>query len=497
MEARNRDLDKRLREEQALKEAAQAKLKALKKKVGEENGTHQKKSKVAESTEKADAPTSETKKVSNEGQLSSKQNPAPATEGPAPATEQFPTIKQAPAPANKSPESERTTLQPTVPAVPKKNKGLESQSAKTKPPRNHRNDGIGKPKTGTALMGADPVESAVTDRNLAALESQQKKMATTTKKPTKRGSDGNILPRIDRQTSNESADLKVDKPAAIATGTLRKETSINVVDVDSPQLLPTQISEAAHSTAAPGSKSNSYALSEIQRPPSAGAKIPSAIEFDPLKTEKTTDLGVDTQSVSSITGLGFTAADVGLGNGGGPSVQPQYAQSFEVPTTVFPVVSFANQSAGLMGYEQQQQQHHSVHSFPLADVSQPMYIIHPHHIRGGSMHEFSAPETLPQQQQPQAPMSTNNMGQQQPQNLHNRVNSFRMPNNMVTNPLLWNEQSNAQQQLRSNTAATAGNGGIVQQQQQQPPQNSSGSVSPDPFDELVTRRPVSAMNGGK
>ena len=89
------------------------------------------------------------------------------------------------------------------------------------------------------------------------------------------------------------------------------------------------------------------------------------------------------------------------------------------------------------------------------------------------------------------------MGQQQPQNLHNRVNSFRMPNNMVTNPLLWNEQSNAQQQLRSNTAATAGNGGIVQQQQQQPPQNSSGSVSPDPFDELVTRRPVSAMNGGK
>ena len=58
-------MDKRLREEQALKEAAQAKLKALKKKVGEENGTHQKKSKVAESTEKADAPTSETKKVSN------------------------------------------------------------------------------------------------------------------------------------------------------------------------------------------------------------------------------------------------------------------------------------------------------------------------------------------------------------------------------------------------------------------------------------------------
>ena len=433
-------------------------------------------------------------------------------------------------PAAKTVQEGQTTPKPPVPAAPKQNRGLSPQARTAKPPGSDQpqNGNVKQkaPKAPPPVFNKDAstIESAIAEKNLAELKST-KTTPSAASKPVK-PANGKLLPPMARQRTNESVESK---------GT----------DADSPRS-PLRRPEPAAVVAAPEdsnvgttnpvknteSKTNAGAPPDIQRSATAGSSIPSAIEFDPLKSAVPNDLGVsldlngraspiDTQSISSMNGMGFTNADVGLGGNIGFQVQPQpYPQSFDGPATVVPVVGIA-QATGLMGYQQpngtfqqatmmplaqqngsmpsnmsvpsnlsalqqpflQVSDQQSIQSMPMAELSQPMLLINPQHVRGLSMHDFSLSEAMQQQQQQMSNLPEMARAPVRPPH-HARASSMQM--NMSSS---WNQNT----QQWTSAAAAAGGGGGMGQQQQQPPASSQPSTAapPDPFDELVTRRPVS------
>ena len=116
----------------------------------------------------------------------------------------------------------------------------------------------------------------------------------------------------------------------------------------------------------------------------------------------------------------------------------------------------------------------SIHSMPVADLSQPMILIQPQHVRGVSMHDFSPDAMIPAQAE-----SMPSMNSSMNQGHHSRGNSMHT---FPANPM-WN-QSSQWSQMPAN--------GIGMGQQPAPVQQ---LIPPaDPFDELVSRRPMSAMS---
>lgn len=199
---------------------------------------------------------------------------------------------------------------------------------------------------------------------------------------------------------------------------------------------------------------------------------------------------VDMQSVSSANNAGFTCADVGLGGNGGFAFHNQYSQPFA--TGLLGQTQMAVPLVGMMSYQQangtyqgatmmqvtqqpfsqpntetqnggmsllqqpflQVSDQSSLHSMPVADLTHPMILIQPQHVRGVSMHDFS-PEAI----------SLNAAH-------HSRGNSLHTFHNMNAS---WN-QNGQWASVPSNNVS----------QQQQPAQQ---LVPPsDPFDELASRR---------
>lgn len=498
LEAKNRELERRLREEQALRETAQAKLKALKKKgrdekssgeAEEENAPQknqtQRKTRPNDSPEKGTSSAVETKKVPNGGKGKPASDVTSSTSGKQPAS------------------TNSSSRQQTRGASP--------------------------------LSGTKPMDT-IAEKNLAELEAK-KSNSTMPPKISKPHSNGKALPPVTRQGTNDKIDTKAGGKA-MGQAQAELQGAPNSPNRPKPQTtnanaekLLTQNTNSGQGVQENRGPGNGPAVARapqvplsvdqkgaskpvVQRAANGGPKIPSAIEFDPLKSAAPSEVNlsldangrstpVDMQSVSSTgNNAAFTSADVGLGGNGGFAIHSQYSQPFDVAAgllgqTQMAAVVGITPAAGLMSYQQangtyqgatmmqvtpqsisqpiaesqnagmsllQQPFLHvsdqsSIHSMPVADLTQPMILIQPQHVRGVSMQDFASEA-----------IQVNGVH-------HARGNSLHTIQNV--NPS-WNQ--NAQW-------ASANNMGLQQQQYTQqlvPPS--------DPFDELVSRRPVSAMN---
>lgn len=502
LEAKNRELERRLREEQALRETAQAKLKALKKKgrdernsgeAEEENATQknqtQRKTRPNDSPEKGTSSAVEAKKVPNGGKGKPISDVASSTSGRQPAS------------------TNSSSRQQTRGASP--------------------------------LSGTKPMNT-IAEKNLAELEAKKSNSAVPPK-VSKPHSNGKALPPVARQGTNEKIDTKAKAMGQAQAELQGAPSSPNrpkpqTTNANAEKLLSQNNNSGQGVQENRGATGNGPAVgrapqiplsadpkgsnktSSAQRPANGGPKIPSAIEFDPLKSATPSEVNlsldangrstpVDMQSVSSSgNNAGFTSAEVALGGNGSFAIHSQYSQPFDVSAgllgqTQMAAVVGITPAAGLMSYQQangtyqgatmmqvtpqslaqptndsqnagmsllQQPFLHvsdqsSIHSMPVADLTQPMILIQPQHVRGVSMHDF-APEAI----------QLNGVH-------HSRGASLHTIQNL--NPS-WNQNGQ--------WASTNNNMGQQQQQQQQYTQQ---LVPPsDPFDELVSRRPVSAMN---
>jgi len=604
-------LEKRLREEQALREAAQAKLRVSKKKEEAATTKVQKMQRANESPVKGangeaknlqngDASSAQTEKTAETKQTTNTANTAqpvakqtgntakPVADGGIPKQPGNTARAVSPAPgglkkansmANKSqpePLSRPTQAarsqsvgQPTVPRQPAAaqskvlSSGAMKQEAKT---IIEEPDSISKPTAPNLLQqptkpSTDPckVETSIAEKNLAELDATM-----TTQTVAGNASNGIPLlaPPIARQRTNESVECKSSNngrsgqmqnaPNSPVRVTTQGVTTTAVADVPKNQL-PTQngvpafaANENAPKTAANGpaavSRSTLPANPDNRangNPAAAKAtavpKIPSAIEFDPLKTASVSasDLNppldangrsspVDMQSITSMNGCGLTSADVGLGASGVYSVQNQYSHQYDTLSATVAGSQMAFPVVGLMGYQQQQNgtyqqtspmmpvgqqqfsqvfadaqnavlqqpflqvssDQQSIHSMPVADFSQPMILIQPQiqpqiqsrqHHRGASMNDFSPDALMAVTQMPGMQDMT------RPPAHHSRTNSFQTFNAVNMNDM-WNQNG---QQWATMMAANNNNANSGQATPPSPP--------PDPFDELVSRRPVSAM----
>ena len=492
-----------------MKETAQAKLRASKKKgrgeTGDEDGL-QRRTKNADSPEKGAVP----KKIPN-GIAQKAPNGGQAT------------------PKQVTTAAKTLTLGQTTPKLPvpatKQTRGLSPQTAektKRKDPLVSGNSKQNPAKSPQPVLNvdADNIESTIAAKNLSELESKKTGLSAASKGSSK-PSNGKLLPP--RQTTKEGSEFKISntgspgspqRPRESATGATTTEATTNKGNHNDGMTNPLNNAETKAGTGVPPA---------IRRSSTVGLSIPSAIEFDPLKSALPNDLGisldadgrsspVDTQSVSSIKSMGYTSADVGLGSN---PVQLQFPQTFEGAATGVPLVGIA-QPAGFMGFQQQpgvpfqqgammpmaqspglmptissvpsnlsllQQpflqvsDQTSLHSVPMIEQSQPMLLIHPRHVRGIS--ELTTPEAMLHQHQQHHHQQMSNL-QETPSvpPRHVRANSLQMP----MNPF-WNQ--NAQQWATSAMGSTAGGAG--QQYQTTPPAPTSQPClsAPDPFDELA------------
>lgn len=514
LEARNRELERRLREEQALREASQAKLKALKKKgrdeknaseVEEENGAQknqqQRKVRGADSPDKTASKDVETKKVASGN--ATKQGTEPSA-------------------AKQSGTAKSTGTRPGTPKVASKNEQAL------------------KPGQGSAKKSdAARAESTIAEKNLAELDA--KKSVPAQKQP-KQANDEKPVPAVSNQGTAEKVDNNLGKPmgqgqvAAPGSPVRPKMQPVNIAKEDPAQKSTPQQQNGAQNAAplaaslAVASEAKLNGKQSTQRPTNGGPKIPSAIEFDPLKTTPPSEVNipvdangtpVDMQSLSSANGGAFSSADVGLGNF---SIHNQFSQPYDVAASLFghsgmavPLVGFAP-ATGIMSYQPTNGPYHqgaammqvaqqpfsqqigdetngamssnvsllqqpflqvsdaqSIHSMPMADLSQPMILIQPQHVRGVSMHDYSA-DTMIRNPGDSMP-STNAPMNQAHLSRGNSMHTF--PNSNAS----WN-QNTQWSQMPSNSI------GLGQQ-----PASAQQQVQPaDPFDELVSRRPMSAMS---
>lgn len=481
-----------------MREAAQAKLKALKKKgrddkncgeVEDENGAqkNQRKGRVNDSPEKV---ASDAKKLLNGNKAR-------------PATDVVSGSKQ-----------------PTT-ASSKKARG-------TSPLSGAATRAVGK-KSDVATA-----ESTIAGKNFAELESSKKPIPPLAGPKQSKQTNGKSLPNLTRQATGEKA---ADNKAA-APNSPKEDFSKNLQLQSQNGAQITQENARATTGNAPAPVGTLPNTSEAmvggkpatQKPASGVSKIPSAIEFDPLKTAPTSEINlsldanggrstpVDAQSeASSNAAGGISSADAGLGNGSFSNYN-QYSQPFDVAAGLLgrsgmavPVLGIAP-ATGHLNYQQSNGAYHqgaammhaaqqsfsqppnetastampsnisvlqqpflqvsdvqSLQSMPGADLSQPMILIQPQHVRGVTMHDFSPDAML---RGAAENVSPSNQGH------HSRGNSLHtFPN---PNPA-WNQNSQ--------WSPMPSNG--MGQQQQAPVQQ---LVPPsDPFDELVSRRPMSAM----
>ena len=416
----------------------------------------------------------------------------------------------------------QTTPKPPIPAT-KQTRGLSPQTAekaKRKEPLVNGNSkqNPSKPPQPVFNVDVDKIESTIAAKNLSELESKKTGLSAPSKgsKP----SNGKLLPP--RQTTKEGAEIKGSNTGSPgspqrsrepATGGTATEATTNKGKQNGSTTNHLNNAEIKGSTGVPPA---------INRSATAGLSIPSAIEFDPLKTPLPNDLGislgtngcsspVDTQSESSMKSMGYTSADVGLGSN---PMQVQFPQSFEGTATVVPTVGTA-EPVGFMGFQQQanapfqqgalmpmaqspglvptissvpsnlsllQQpflqvsDQTSIQSVLMTELSQPMLLINPRHVRGIS--ELTTPEAMLQQPQQHHHQQLSNL-QEMPRAPphHVRANSLQMPMNPS-----WNQ--NAQQWATSAMGSIYGTG---QQQQATPPTPTSqpNLSAPDPFDELA------------
>ncbi|CAB9511457.1 secreted protein [Seminavis robusta] len=530
LEARNRDLERRLREEQALREAAQAKLRQMKRKgrdekTGAEVEDGQRKSRPNDSPEKAPL---------SHATVDTKKAPPNSVSGKAKVSAESQTSQQ------QQQQQQQASKQARVAG---NQNGATKPAARNEPAADKQKA----PKPSQPLVRkADTAtaESTIAGRNLAQLEGKKGNSAAVSKQ-TKQN--GKPLP-VARQGTLDNAESKAtptaknmgqlaapdspSRPKVQATMTQQIGSASKTQDALKGGVANGSSNVATRTSAAPPGNDTRFTISQPgQRPAATAPKIPSAIEFDPLKSGPPAFPGlsldangrstpIDSQSVSSGNAA-FTSADVGLGNSSF-SLQNQYSQPFEVSSAVvghsqmaFPVVGITP-AASLMSYQQSStgfpqgaammqvthpscsqplnetpngalasnlsllqqpflqvssEQPTSVHSMPVADLSQPMILIQPQHVRGVTMHNFSVDAMLRNQ-------SGSNM-----QNHHTRGNSLHTLPNVNANT--WNQSS--QWAPMSNT-------NVPHQQPQSLGHQVMPSMDPDPFDELVTRRPMSTMS---
>ena len=597
LEARNRDLEKRLREEQALKETAQAKVRLLKKKGRDEkNGGEAAEDIATAKSQKKPIRASgspekgvQNGKVQPETPLSPKQSDNTAN------LQETATMPYADSEAGVNEAGSLATEFPVGQSLQKKDGNNATRNLATNPPEGQsvpkqaaagstKQPGLGplpqevqptgakgepheKSKATKPAQQSIPkrndvaiVEATIAEKNLAELEAKSTPASAskvTTAAVNKTGNGKPLLPPIVRQRTNESGENKTSNTRP-ATGQLSAPNSpirgivlnpaANVAAEDLKQL-PLSVAPVAHtndningSTVGKDAATITRAATQpsnaerrinrnalVQRSTTGGAKIPSAIEFDPLKTAPASELKIsldgngrttpaDVQSIPSMNGGGFANADVGLGvtGSGGYPVQNQYSQHFDA-SMAFPVVGIASmgyqqangafqQAAAMMPVAQQQfsqtmadvqngvmppslsvlqqpflqvSDQQSIHSMPVADFGQPMILIQPQiqpslhqhqHARGNSMHDFSVDSMMSAMQDMARPPAH-----------HSRTNSFQtLPNNLNNINPSWNQ--NAQQ-----WSMMTGTNNMGQPATPLPP------TTPDPFDELVSRRPMSAM----
>ena len=449
-----------------------------------------------------------------------------------------------------------------------------------------------KPPRPTQAVGSkknipDDIESTIAEKNLAALD------AATAKKHQENGDAPRQNPSlqingdpVEKQLANPPAGRTPaqNSPLRVRAHTEEPRSTQNIdnsvaadgTNKDAPQSIPKN-DRIARTSSAPGEARAAY-NPPLQRENSAGPKVPSAIEFDPLKSpvellglsiEDTAGRNspLDTQSISSTNATGFQNMDVGLGPGDNLSVAnpPTHQQPFEASLAAMPLDMGLAPSNGTMNFTQAvapyqqvdsmvpltshtgpflangmadqrngglasnlsvlQQPYlqvpsdqQSIHSMPLPDVSQqPLILFHVppaeaaphqhHHYRGMSAHDLSSSETL---------LGMNTIGsmssledlQRAAAPHHVRARSSNTLPNMTSS---WSQAQNAQwlaayqpqpQQQQQPVSMLVGSysgsydtpptNNLQQQQEQQQP--ASGMSSSDPFDDLVARRPVSAMS---
>jgi hypothetical protein len=512
-------LERRLREEQALREAAQTKLKKLKKRGhGDKTGLD------------AEDDTPVQKGQRKTGPLDSSEHGVATSLEKTPIGGNTPSTIEAPTPQQQ---------QQSFVASAKQKRGVTAQSELTNATTSEQNADVSMQMIAklSQPLGRNsdvlPTDAKLPGRNVSQVEDRMGSPSTTPKATVQ---NGQALPLVSRQETTGTTENKV-VTTAITVGQFTAPNSpvahtINVPGIS--QQLASKPQEGIKSGSANGSSieraSAASAKSDCglnasqpnQRSASNGPKIPASIDFDPLKCGPPVvpkvpldangrSTPVESHAVPSVHAASVNA-DFGLGGNVALTLQNQFQQPFDVPSasvgqpqTALPHVGIST-GTGLMSYPNgvfsqgatvmlvSQQQYsqplnedqngglasnlslihqpylqlspeqQTVHSRQAgAEWTQPVILIQPQHVRGVSMHDFSV-----------EPMLRNPMDGLPNVHYHSRGNSMQTFPNM--------NQTWSQNTQWVPVAST----GMGQQQ-------SSGHQA-DPFDELVTRRPLSTIS---
>lgn len=545
MEAKNRDLERRLREEQALRQSAQAKLKELRKRDGT----------IAQSATKseddlASLPT-RISKVSPE-----KERPMTASDSKEPSTANA-ARRPAAVPTTGGKEGDVNKVKPVnTPAATEANI-LEKKTTDLE---------AGMKKPVDATKGASKiVESNLPEKNVIGLDAGMKKPVVESSAPEKKLTGREIGTKKSIDSNNgaskfihgDSTKGMQSNKAVLSNSNspIRPNQQAPALMRDDPaKTMRSQLNKPSNDTNGRKSEASTQSLP---------AKVPSAIEFDPLRATQSLvsediDAGqstpVDCQSVASTNNSAFPNNESNLGNA---PVQAHFQQQFTAPMAIpimrlTPAQGITNlQQAGSyqqvptmmastqqltnipdvrQAYSMPDQQipqnganmtNLSVFQQPFLQLSdqqslqsmaaepdQPMLVFQSPHVHGITMHDFSTEGILAVNQlQPGTDILQDaQIPQRSPGPHHTRSHSTHsMPNptwnqqQPVTNNNQWMNQSMSNQAMGNNSnqkpqsQPNMSNQAMGSNPNQQP--QSQHSLASDPFDELVTRRQTIPSSG--